>query len=124
MHAFDVSKGIYEIIQGNAITADSNAEEYINIARRHNSDFILQTGYNNKSGSINAKVVDGYSGRVFWTKKIMKESNETDMVFLDNATNKISANIAGYDGCIHREVLQRALSKNYNDVEKQRHFQS
>ena len=46
----------------------------------------------------------------------MKESNETDMVFLDNATNKISANIAGYDGCIHREVLQRALSKNYNDL--------
>ena len=46
----------------------------------------------------------------------MKESNETDMVFLDNATNKISANIAGYDGCIHREVLQRALSKNNNDL--------
>ena len=106
----------YEIIQGNAITADSNAEEYINIARSHNSDFILQTSYNNKSDSINAKVIDGYSGRVFWTKKIMKESNETDMVFLDNATNKISANIAGYDGCIHREVLQRALSKNYNDL--------
>ena len=106
----------YKIIQGNAIAADSNAEEYINFASRHNSDFIIQANYNNKGTAINAKVIDAFSGRVVWTKKIIKEINESEIIFLDKATNIIAANIAGYDGCIHREILQSALSKNYDDL--------
>ena len=40
--------------------------------------------------------------------------NNTDI--LEEASNIIAANIAGYDGCIYREILQNAIVKDSDDL--------
>ncbi len=102
----------YKIIQGSKIAADSNADELISLADKHNADYILQTNIDNTNAIVNAKIIDGKNGRILWTKHLSKSPEESDLQFFNKSSNIISSNVAGYDGCLYREVLQKSLAKN------------
>ena len=102
----------YKIIQGSKIAADSNADELISLADKHNADYILQTNIDNTNSIVNAKIIDGKNGRILWTKHLSKSPDESELQFFNKSSNIIASNVAGYDGCLYREVLQKAIAKN------------
>ena len=102
----------YKIIQGSKIAADSNADELISLADKHNADYILQTNIDNTNAIVNAKIIDGKNGRILWTKHLSKSPEESELQFYNKSSNIIASNVAGYDGCLYREVLQKSLAKN------------
>ena len=106
----------FKIIEGQDAKLNSTTEEYIKIGANVKADFILQSNYDYKSEAVESKIFDVETGRVFWTKAINNKDLENDVDILDEASNIISANIAGYDGCIYREILQNAIVKDSDQL--------
>ena len=106
----------FKIIEGEDAKLDSTTKNYIDIGINAKSDFVLQSNYDYKSEAVESKIFDVETGRVFWAKTINNKDigNNTDI--LEEASNIIAANIAGYDGCIYREILQNAIVKDSDDL--------
>ena len=106
----------YKIIRGKPLSPDATTEEYLELAKQVDADFILQASTRTDQKRISAQLFDGRDGSNFWTKSLREEALETDEDFLEESTALISAHIAGHDGIIHREILQNARVKNDEDL--------
>ena len=106
----------YNIIRLDPLSADATTKEIQALAKKENADFILQAAIDNDPKQISAQLFNGNDGRNFWAKSLREEDLEADKDFLEESTALISALIAGHDGIIHREILQKALVKNEADL--------
>jgi len=106
----------YKIIRGEPLSPDATTQEFLDLAKQVNADFILQAAIRSDQKRINAQLFDGRDGSNFWTKSLREEASETDEDFLEESTALIAAHIAGHDGIIHREILQNARVKNEQDL--------
>ena len=106
----------YKVIRGVPLSPDATTQEFLDLAKKVNADFILQAAIGSDQKKISAQLFNGNDGRNFWTKSLQEEDGESDKDFLEESTALISALIAGHDGVIHREILQKALVKNEQDL--------
>jgi tetratricopeptide (TPR) repeat protein len=106
----------YKVIRGEPLSPDATTQEFLDLAKKVNADFILQAAIGSDQKKISAQLFDGSDGSNFWTKSLKEEDVETGKDFLEESTALISALIAGHDGIIHREILQKALVKNEQDL--------
>ena len=106
----------YKIIKGDTLTPDATSLEYIELSKRLKSDFVLQIMYDLKKGNVLTQLFDGKDGRSLWAKSIGQEDVPTDGEIKDESTGIIAGNVAGYDGVIHRKILQKALVKMEDDL--------
>ena len=106
----------YKIIRGEPLSPDATTQEFLDLAKQVNANFILQAAIRSDQKRINAQLFDGRDGSNFWTKSLREEALETGEDFLEESTALIAAHIAGHDGIIHREILQNARVKNEQDL--------
>ena len=101
----------FKVIQGTNIGKEMSTADYINVGVKADADFVLQITCNDNKKTVQARICDVTTGRIFWTKKIESDEWAPDLDLIEDASNIIAANVAGYDGCVHREILQNALAK-------------
>ncbi len=106
----------YKIIRGKAISPDATTQQFVELANNVNADFILQTTIRRNKKSISAQLFDARDGNNFWSQTFREEKLKIDEDFLEETTALLSAQIAGHDGIIHREILQNARVKNDDDL--------
>ena len=95
----------FKIIEGEDAKLDSTTKNYIDIGIDAKSDFVLQSNYDYKSEAVESKIFDVETGRVFWAKTINNKDLGNNTEILEEASNIIAANIAGYDGCIYLSLI-------------------
>ncbi|MDC0309635.1 TIR domain-containing protein [bacterium] len=106
----------YKVIRGEPLSPDATTQEFLDLAKKVNADFILQATIGSDQSRVSAQLFNGRDGSNFWTKSLREEALETDEDFLEESTALIAAHIAGHDGIIHREILQNARVKNEQDL--------
>lgn len=99
----------YNITQGPPFSPDSSTKEYVELATQLDTRFILHAFVSNDKKTIRAKAFENQNKRFFWTTSFDEDDPSIDKeTFLDDATSIISAQIAGYDGAIHRWTVENA----------------
>jgi tetratricopeptide (TPR) repeat protein len=107
----------YRIIQGSPVSPDSGTEEYAKIALTSNAQFVLHVFYGRDKHTIRAKAYENTNKTFFWTKSLtVKDVEDLQGEFLDESTSIISAQIAGYDGAVHRWIYENSLKKSEDSL--------
>ena len=101
----------FKVIQGSNVGKELSTADYVDVGVKSNADFVLQITCSDNKKTVQARICDVTTGRIFWTKKIESDHLAPDFDLVEDASNIIAANVAGYDGCVHREILQNALAK-------------
>ena len=101
----------FKVIQGSNVGKELSTADYVDVGVKSNADFVLQITCSDNKKTVQARICDVATGRIFWTKKIESDHLAPDFDLVEDASNIIAANVAGYDGCVHREILQNALAK-------------
>ena len=99
----------YKVIRGETLSPDATTQEFLDLAKKVNADFILQAAIDSDQKRVNTLLFDGNDGRNFWTKSLTDKDIDSDKSFVDEATGIVTAHIAGHDGAIHRNLLKKAL---------------
>ncbi len=111
----------YHITQGPPVSPDSSTEEYVELAKRFRSTFILHAFFTHDKKTIRAKAFENQNKTFFWTISLDENDDSIHQnTLLDDATSIISAQIAGYDGAVHRWTIEDAKS---TPVEKLNYLQ-
>ena len=106
----------YKVIRGETLSPDATTQEFLELAKKVDADFILQVAIDSDQKRVNALLFDGNDGRNFWTKSLTDKDIDSDKSFVDEATGIVAAHIAGHDGAIHRNLLKKALVKKEEDL--------
>ena len=101
----------YKIIQGSPFSPDSSTEEYAKTALNTEAQFVLHIFYGKDMHAINAKAYENTNKTFFWTKSLTVKDVGVEEEFLEESTSIISAQIAGYDGAIHRWIYDNSHVK-------------
>jgi TolB-like protein len=106
----------YKVIRGETLSPDATTQEFLELVKKVDADFILQVAIDSDQKRVNALLFDGNDGRNFWTKSLTDKDIDSDKSFVDEATGIVAAHIAGHDGAIHRNLLKKALVKKEEDL--------
>ena len=106
----------YKIVKGETLSPDATSFEYAEISEKLNSDFILQIIFDPEKEKVFTQLFDGKEGRSLWSKSIGQDDISSDEEIIDESTGIIAGNVAGFDGIIHRNILQKALIKKEEDL--------
>ena len=101
----------YKVIQGSPFSPDSSTEEYAKTALNTDAQFVLHIFYGRNMHTINAKAYENTNKTFFWTKSLTDRDVDVEKEFLEESTSIISAQIAGYDGAIHRWIYENSQVK-------------
>ena len=106
----------YKVIRGETLSPDATTQDFLDLAKKVNADFILQAAIDSDQKRVNTLLFDGNDGRNFWTKSLTDKDIDISNGFVDEATGIVAAHIAGHDGAIHRNILKKALVKKEIDL--------
>ena len=101
----------YKVEKGKAVSPDATTQELLAVAKELNTEYILQATINTDKKRINAKLLNVENGRNFWSKAFRESDIESEGDFIDEATGLIAALIAGHDGAIHRNILNKGFGE-------------
>ncbi len=106
----------YKVIKGETLSPDASSFEYAELSKKLNSDFILQIIFDPEKEYVITQLFDGKEGRSLWSKTIGKDDISSDEEITSESTGIIAGNVAGFDGVIHRNILEKALIKKEEDL--------
>jgi len=99
----------YHVTLGPPFSPDSSTKEYVALAEELKTPFILHAFFSHDKKTIWAKAFESKNKTFFWTTSLNENDPPVDDdTFLDDATSIISAQIAGYDGAVHRWTVEDA----------------
>lgn len=106
----------YKVIQTSPVSIDVDTQTIQSTIKKIKADYLIICAKNVNLEEVNARAFDE-DGKIIWSNsyKPSVTTLETNSI-TDFSTSIISAQIAGYDAAIHRDILQKSEQKKEEDL--------